>query len=151
RPRRRRRRPADAARDRDVRHRQPRERRIGAGDPVHEPRARPPRDHGARRNRAVPLMRPRATIVVKLLLAYAVPTVALFSLFAWVAYDLERRDLESELGKRLTNIAASAAAQVRGKHLIDADAGQTGWRSIIARRLEPFAVATGARIYVFRP
>ena len=63
-------------------------------------------------------MRVRATILVKLLVALVVPVVALFTLFAFVAYEVSRHDLDAELGRRLQAIAASAAVQVRdGKYL----------------------------------
>ena len=42
-------------------------------------------------------MRLRATILVKLLVAFVLPTVALFTLFAFVAYEVSRRDLDDEL------------------------------------------------------
>ena len=37
-------------------------------------------------------MRLRATILVKLLVALVLPAVALFSLFAYVAYEVSRRE-----------------------------------------------------------
>ena len=55
----------------------------------------------------------RATLLVKLLVALVLPVVALFTLFAFVAYQVSRRDLDSELGRRLEAIAASAATQIR--------------------------------------
>ena len=58
-------------------------------------------------------MRFRATILVKLLLALVVPVVALFTLFAFVAYEVSRRDLDAELGHRLEAIAAAGAMQIR--------------------------------------
>ena len=59
-------------------------------------------------------MRFRATILVKLLVALVVPTVALFTLFAFVAFEVSRRDLDHELGQRLEAIAASATTHIRG-------------------------------------
>ena len=52
-------------------------------------------------------------LLVKLLVALVVPVVALFTIFAYVAYDVSRNDLDTELGKRLEAIAVSAAAQIR--------------------------------------
>src|SRR5262245_48411475 len=106
----------------------------------------------------------RFSLLLKLLAAYAVPTLALFSVFAWVAYDITRRDLEAELGRRLAGIAASTAAVVRGRYLIEMEPEATGspapgddepapraYRNTL-RKLEALRRATGvARIYVFRP
>jgi signal transduction histidine kinase len=96
--------------------------------------------------------RPRLTILIKLLLAFAVPTMVLFTLFAVVAYEVARRDLEAELGTRLAAVAASAAQQVRGKYLVDLSPGADEDRAYLntRRKLESVAEATGAaRIYVF--
>ena len=65
-------------------------------------------------------MRPRPTILVKLLVAFAVPTLALFALFAFVAYDVARRDLDAEMGGRMTGIAASAATNCETRPLLSA-------------------------------
>ncbi|HEU0032318.1 MAG TPA: HAMP domain-containing sensor histidine kinase [Kofleriaceae bacterium] len=86
-------------------------------------------------------MRPRPTILVKLLVALVVPTVALFTIFALIAYDGSRRDLDDELGRRLESIAASVATQVRAKYVIDLGPGdelERGYQNI-ARKLETFA------------
>jgi signal transduction histidine kinase len=96
-------------------------------------------------------VRPRATILVKLLVALVLPAVALFTLFAFVAYEVSRRDLDEELGRRLESIAASAATQIRGKYLVDLEAGQEldrGYQNA-ARKLETFAHATGAELSLF--
>ena len=55
----------------------------------------------------------RAPILVKLLAALVLPVVVLFTVFAFVAYEVSRRDLDAELGHRLEAIAASAATQIR--------------------------------------
>jgi signal transduction histidine kinase len=96
-------------------------------------------------------------ILVKLLIAYTVPTVALFSAFAFLAYDIARRDLEAELGKRLSSIAVTAAGQVRGRYLVEMDPtdlseeGRRPWKNT-QRKLEPLRAATGvARIRIFGP
>ena len=54
-------------------------------------------------------MRFRATILVKLLVALVLPVVALFTLFAFVAYEVSRRDLDAELGHRLQANRTSSA------------------------------------------
>lgn len=94
-------------------------------------------------------MRLRATILVKLLVALVLPTIALFSIFAYVAYDVSRHDLDDELGRRLEAIAASAATQVRGKYLVEGEdeSEQTFQNQVY--RLKQFAQATGADLTVF--
>ncbi|MBL9013704.1 MAG: HAMP domain-containing histidine kinase [Myxococcales bacterium] len=96
-------------------------------------------------------MRLRATILVKLLVALVLPVVALFTLFAFVAYQVRRHDLDEELGRRLQAIAASAASQLRGKYLAGlqpGDEGEPTYQGYVTR-LQAFASATGARLYVF--
>lgn len=96
--------------------------------------------------------RPRLTILVKLLLAFEVPTIALFALFAVVAHQVTRRDLEAELATRLEAVAASAAIQIRGKHLTELGPGDEEDRGYLnaKRKLEAVREATGvARLYVF--
>jgi signal transduction histidine kinase len=97
------------------------------------------------------VVRPRPTILVKLLVALVLPAVALFSVFAFVAYDISRRDLDEELGRRLEAIAASAATQIRGRNVINLLPGEEdkfGYTSTI-RKLEIFANATGAHLQLF--
>ena len=91
-------------------------------------------------------MRPRATILVKLLAALVLPVVALFATFAVVAYEVSRRDLDAELGRRLEAIAASAATQVRGKYLVDV--GDERAYQNVQQKLGAVAKATGARLFV---
>ena len=96
-------------------------------------------------------MRVRATILVKLLVALVLPAVLLFTLFGFVAYELNRRDLDEELGRRLEAIAASAATQIRGRNVIDllpGDEAKRGYQNT-ARKLETFANATGAQLSLF--
>lgn len=97
------------------------------------------------------MRRPRATILVKLLLAVAAPTLALFTVFAVVALEVTRRDLDDELGTRLTAVAASAATQVRGKYLVSLGEGDEADRAHqnVVQKLAAVAEATGARLYVF--
>ncbi len=96
-------------------------------------------------------LRPRATILVKLLLAFAVPTLALFAVFAVVALEVTRSDLDAELGTRLEAIAAAGATQVRGKYLVPLREGHETERAHlnIVAKLRTVAEATGARLYVF--
>jgi two-component system sensor histidine kinase CreC len=98
-------------------------------------------------------MRPRATILVKLLAALVLPVVALFALFAVATFEVSRRDLDAELGRRLEAIAASAATTVRGKYLADiAPGNETDVAyQIAAKKLAGLADATGARLFVLDP
>ncbi|MCB9560870.1 MAG: HAMP domain-containing histidine kinase [Kofleriaceae bacterium] len=98
-------------------------------------------------------MRPRPTILVKLLAAFAAPTLALFALFAYVAWQVTRDDLDAELGHRLQAVAAAAATQLNGKYLVKLEAGneQDTRRLQAQAKLAEIAEATGARLYVFDP
>ena len=96
-------------------------------------------------------MRFRATILVKLLAALVAPTIALFTLFAFVAYEVSRRDLDHELGRRLEAIAASATTQIRGKYLtelVPGDEGDRGYQNAV-KKLDAVASVTGAHLFVF--
>jgi signal transduction histidine kinase len=96
--------------------------------------------------------RPRLTILVKLLAAFALPTSALFALFAILAHEVTRRDLEAELGTRLAAVAASAATQIRGGTLAELQPGDEEHLLYAATRhkLAEVAAATGvARLYIF--
>jgi signal transduction histidine kinase len=96
-------------------------------------------------------VRLRATILVKLLVALVVPTFTLFTLFAFVAYEVSRRDLDHELGRRLEAIAASASTHIRGKYLADlgpGDEDDRGYQNAV-KKLEMVATATGAHLFVF--
>ncbi|HSN30661.1 MAG TPA: HAMP domain-containing sensor histidine kinase [Kofleriaceae bacterium] len=96
-------------------------------------------------------MRPRATLLVKLLVALVVPVVALFTLFAFVAYEVSRRDLDGELGRRLEAIAASAATQIRDarylSELSPGDEQEPLYEQAVAR-LTALAQATDARLFL---
>jgi len=96
-------------------------------------------------------LRPRPTILVKLLVAFAVPTLALFALFAYGAYTVTRDDLDAELGTRLTAVAASAATQLSGKYLVKLEPGNENDPDRVRARgkLARVAEATGVRLYVF--
>ncbi len=95
-------------------------------------------------------MRFRAPIFVKLLGALVLPVVVLFALFAVVAYEVSRHDLDEELGRRLTAIAASAATQVHGKYLAEASPGDETARAYqnVQKKLELVSQATGARLFI---
>lgn len=96
-------------------------------------------------------MRPRPTILVKLLVAFAAPTLALFALFAFVALEVTRRDLDAELGTRMTAIAASAATELPAGYLARLAPGNEDdlRRQQLAGKLAELSAATGARLYVF--
>jgi signal transduction histidine kinase len=93
----------------------------------------------------------RATLLVKLLIALVVPVVALFTLFAFVAYEVSRRDLDNELGRRLEAIAASAATQIRGKYLVELSPGDESARGYqnVVKKLDAISAVTGAHLFVF--
>ncbi len=95
-------------------------------------------------------MRVRVPILVKLLGSLVLPVVVLFALFAMVAYEVSRRDLDDELGRRLVAIAASATTQVRGKYLAEVAPGNESDRAYqnVAKKLETVAQVTGARLFV---
>jgi signal transduction histidine kinase len=96
-------------------------------------------------------VRLRATILVKLLAALVVPVVALFALFAVVAYEFSRRDLDAELGHRLEAIAASAATQIRDpKYLSELSEGDEADPLFqqAAARLDALGKATDARLFL---
>jgi signal transduction histidine kinase len=96
-------------------------------------------------------VRLRATILVKLLVALVVPTFTLFTLFAFVAYEVSRRDLDHELGRRLEAIAASASTQIRGKYLTELSPGDEADRGYqyALTKLVAIAKETGARLFLF--
>lgn len=96
--------------------------------------------------------RPRLTILVKLLLAFAVPTMVLFSVFAVVVHEVARGELEAELSTRLQAIASSSALQVRGKYLVELGPGDEDDRAYQNTRgkLQAARQATGAsRLHIF--
>jgi signal transduction histidine kinase len=93
----------------------------------------------------VVVIRPRLPILVKFLAAFAVPTLVLFAVFAYVAYDVTERDLDEELGARMRAVAASAAPQLQVKY-ID---GNEEVRAVERGRLQRLADATGVHYFVF--
>lgn len=98
-------------------------------------------------------MRLRATILVKLLVALVLPAVALFALFAVIAHEVSRRDLDAELGRRLEGIAAAASTHLRGKYLLELAPGDEAGRAYqnYVNKLELVAETTGAQLFVFDP
>jgi signal transduction histidine kinase len=97
------------------------------------------------------VLRPRPTLLAKLLAATVLPTVLLFALFAVVVHEISRDALDDELGTRLTSIAEAAATHVRGKYLVELSAGSEEDRAYqnVRKKLEQVSAATGARLYVF--
>jgi signal transduction histidine kinase len=96
--------------------------------------------------------RARPGILLKLLVAFGVPTVVLFVAFAAIAHRAAKDGLDRELAARLEAVAASAATQIRGRHLLPLRAGDEDDRAYLnaRRRLEALAEATGVEaIYVF--
>ena len=60
------------------------------------------------------MARPRSSsILIRLLVAYLLPTLTLLGAFGWLAYQEFFRSMEESLGRRLTGLAQAAAAQVR--------------------------------------
>jgi signal transduction histidine kinase len=53
------------------------------------------------------------SLLLKLLVAYLLPTVLLFSIFGWLAYRVTERSLEQSLGRRLIAVAQATSAQIR--------------------------------------
>ncbi|RMH37010.1 MAG: sensor histidine kinase [Deltaproteobacteria bacterium] len=100
----------------------------------------------------MPARRPRPTILVKLLFAFVAPAAALFAVFAFVAYETARDNLDAELGSRLAAIAAAAATELRDPSLARLEPGmEDDVRFQQCRaRLDAVRRATGvARIYAF--
>jgi signal transduction histidine kinase len=93
----------------------------------------------------------RAPILVKLLVALVLPALLLFTVFAFVAHEVSRRDLDEEVGRRLQAIAASAATTVRGKYVEELAPGDEGERAHqnYVNKLAALETATRAHLYVF--
>jgi signal transduction histidine kinase len=96
-------------------------------------------------------LRFRAPILVKLLVALVLPALVLFTVFAFVAYEVSRRDLDEEVGNRLKAIAASAATTVRGKYVEELAPGDEGERAHqnYVNKLAVLEAATRAHLYIF--
>ena len=94
----------------------------------------------------------RVPIMVKLLAAFTVPTALLFGLFAFIAHEVMRQELEAELGTRLGAVAALAATRMTGNNLVGLEPGdeQHPLHTSARGRLAEVKSATGvARLYVF--
>jgi signal transduction histidine kinase len=93
-------------------------------------------------------LRFRAPILAKLLVALVIPAVALFTLFAFVAFEVSRRDLDDELGRRLEAIASSTATQIRAKYLLlEADAPARAYNNAV-QKLHAISQVTGAQLSI---
>jgi signal transduction histidine kinase len=91
-------------------------------------------------------LRFRAPILAKLLVALVIPAVALFTLFAFVAFEVSRRDLDDELGRRLEAIASAAATQIRGKYLLESN-DRRAYNNAV-QKLHAVAQVTGAQLSI---
>jgi two-component system, OmpR family, sensor histidine kinase CreC len=94
----------------------------------------------------------RVPILAKLLGAFLVPAVATFAGFGLLAHRTARRALDEELGRRLTSVAASAAAQIADESLVLLQKGDEETRTYrnVRRRLDELRQATGiGRLFVF--
>jgi hypothetical protein len=77
--------------------------------------------------------------------------VALFTVFAFVAYRVSDRDLDAELGRRLEAIAASAAVQIRDPRFLSDLAEGDDEQPLFQQAVERLAVigtATDARVFL---
>ncbi len=96
---------------------------------------------------------PRKTLLLKLVVALVLPTVGVFSLFAFFAHELQREELEAELGRRLRSVASAASTQLRGKYLeglVEGDEAENLYYEGGMRRLAQMQQATDVeRLYVF--
>jgi signal transduction histidine kinase len=54
-----------------------------------------------------------SSLLIRLLVSYLLPTLALFALFGWLAHREAARRLEESLGRRLIGIAQASAAHLR--------------------------------------
>jgi signal transduction histidine kinase len=96
-------------------------------------------------------VRLRIPILVKLLVALVLPAVALFAVFGWVAYQVERHDLDDELGRRLEAIAASTATTIHNADdLLQLSPGDEDglMYQTQTKRLASIAAATGVHVFV---
>lgn len=93
----------------------------------------------------------RISLATKLAVGFSLPTVILFAAFAWVTQRFARDELDAALGDRLLATASGAAAQVRGKYLLETAAAAMDERAIAntERKLATLAADSGARLYVF--
>ncbi|MBP9087790.1 MAG: HAMP domain-containing histidine kinase, partial [Kofleriaceae bacterium] len=74
-----------------------------------------------------------------------------FAVFGWVALEVTRRDLDAELGTRLTAVAAAASTQLRGKYLLELGPGNEddrGYQGAV-KKLQAIEAASGVTLFVF--
>jgi signal transduction histidine kinase len=89
----------------------------------------------------------------RLLLAFLLPTLALFALTGGVGHALARSILEEELGRSLSAVAAATASQVSGERMLTIEPGDDvqgtrTWRNL-TRLLGEVQQASGVRrVYV---
>jgi len=78
---------------------------------------------------------PRApsSLLIRLLIAYLLPTLALFALFGWLAHRAAERSLEESLGARLVGVAQVTASQLRPEAVLFLSPGDDDSRT--AKRL----------------
>jgi signal transduction histidine kinase len=74
-----------------------------------------------------------SSLLIRLLVSYLLPTLALFALFGWLAHREAARRLEESLGRRLIGIAQAGAAQLRAASVLFLSPGDDESRT--ARRL----------------
>jgi signal transduction histidine kinase len=88
-------------------------------------------------------------LLAKLLVALVLPVVALFTLFAFVAFQVSRSDLDNELGRRLEAIAAATATQIRDATYLSkiSDVHDPLFEQAVAR-LGALAQSTEAHIFL---
>jgi signal transduction histidine kinase len=114
------------------------------GQTVEQPRSEPPCD-GERPRRA------RHSLLLRLLIAYLLPTLALFALFGWLAYRVTERSLEESLGRRLIAIAQAAATQILPEAVLFLSPGDDDSRTAarLRHKLDEIVARTRAsRIFV---
>jgi signal transduction histidine kinase len=89
---------------------------------------------------------PRRTLLAKLVAASLLPAIALLAVFGTLAYELGRRSLDAELGRRLVAIAQAAATQVLAESATAISPGDEAERTYLAVRhkLAEVAARTGA-------
>jgi signal transduction histidine kinase len=91
------------------------------------------------------------SLLVRLLLAYLLPTLALFALFGYLAYRMSEQSLEESLGRRLTGIAQAAATQIRSEAILFLSSGDDNSRTALRlkHKLEQLKERTRvARIFI---
>ena len=60
------------------------------------------------------MIRPRSSsLLIRLLVAYLLPTLLLLAIFGWLAHRETQRSMEESLGRRLTGLAQAATTQLR--------------------------------------